>query len=54
MLDCKGDLAAAGWVIGALVIVVAIVLAVRAIAPGTAEQLWETVWQWVTNQFGIN
>lgn len=52
--DGKGDLAAAGWVIGALVIVVVIVLAIKAIAPGTAEQLWNTIWQWTMNQIGIS
>ncbi len=50
----RGDLAAAAWIIGAVVIVVAIILVIKALAPDTATNLWNTVWAWVQNQFGIN
>jgi len=50
----RGDLGAAAWIIGSVVIVVAIILVIKALAPDTATSLWNTVWTWVQNQFGIN
>lgn len=52
--DQRGDLAAAAWVIGAVVIVVVVILVIKALAPDTATNLWNTVWTWVQSQFGIN
>lgn len=52
--DENGDLGAAAWVIGCLVIAVVVVLVIKALAPDTATTLWNTVWTWVQTQLGIN
>lgn len=50
----KGDLGAAAWIIGIVVVAVVVILVLKALAPQTATNLWNTVWTWVQSQFGIN
>jgi|GEM_PF-3749011 len=50
----SGDLGAAAWILGIIVICVTVVLAIRAIAPDTATDLWNTIWNWVQDQFNFS
>lgn len=51
--DEAGDFTVLVWTIGGLVIAVAIIMIILRLAPDTAENLWNTVWDYVTGQLGL-
>lgn len=50
----SGSLEQAAWALGIVVVCVAVILAIKAIAPGTATSLWNTIWDWVQTQFSFS
>lgn len=53
MKEQSGSLDQALWLLGAAVIVIAVILTIKAIAPNTATELWNGIIDFTKAQFGF-
>ncbi|AKX95714.1 hypothetical protein MTHERMOG20_23260 [Moorella thermoacetica] len=51
--DERGSFDQLVWAIGAAVVVVAIILVLRAVAPDTVSNLWSAATSWIRSSFGF-